>query len=310
MKPLPKFVLAACAILSASTVVNAGGEGWSDDFEASSKLAAAEGKDMLVDFTGSDWCGWCIKLNKEVFSHDEFKDGVKDGYVLVEIDYPKDKSKLSAETIAQNEGLKEEYAIAGYPTILLMDGKGRPFAKTGYQKGGPVSYVESLKELSAVREARDEAFEKASKLEGVAKAKMLMETLKSMGLSEALLAKFYGDEIETIKASDPSDESGYIKGIEQKGKFAEFQGKLNALASKGEFKEALALTNDTITSGGFEDGLLQQLLFLKGMIHAELGEFTKALESLDKADAAVPESPMSGQITAVKAKISNVLVLF
>ena len=65
------------ALLSGGVAL-AGGEGWSNDYAASCKQAAEAKKDLLIDFTGSDWCGWCIKLNKEVFSHDEFKAGVKD----------------------------------------------------------------------------------------------------------------------------------------------------------------------------------------------------------------------------------------
>ena len=90
------LVIAACAATLSLGTALAGGEGWTHDFEAAKKQAADENKDLLIDFIGSDWCGWCIKLNEEVFSHDEFKTGVKDKYVLVELDYPKDTSKLSA----------------------------------------------------------------------------------------------------------------------------------------------------------------------------------------------------------------------
>ena len=298
-----KIAMAVSAILSGSFLAQAGGEGWSHDFAASAKQAADGNKVMLVDFTGSDWCGWCIKLNKEVFSHAEFKDGVKDGFVLVELDYPRDKSKLTPETIEQNDGLKEKYAIKGYPTILLMDGEGRPFAKTGYQQGGPVKYVEHLKELSAVRTQRDEAFAKAGKLEGVDKAKALVGALKLMEIDEALLGNFYGNEIAEIKKSDPADESGFVKGIEQKAKFAKFEEQLNELASEGKFEDALALTDKTIESGDYEGSTLQHLVFVKGMIHAQLGQMDKALESLDKADAVVPGSPIAPRIAAMKAQI-------
>ena len=97
---------AAVVALGWSGFAFAGGEGWSSDFAASMKLAADSKEDLLVDFTGSDWCGWCIKLNKEVFSLEPFKAGVKDKFVLVEVDFPKDESKLSEETRKQNEELK------------------------------------------------------------------------------------------------------------------------------------------------------------------------------------------------------------
>ncbi|QTN34210.1 thioredoxin family protein [Akkermansiaceae bacterium] len=299
------LAMVATAILSGSTLAHAGGEGWSSDFAASAKLAAAENKVMLVDFTGSDWCGWCIKLDKEVFSHDEFKNGVKDGFVLVELDYPRDKSKLSPETIAQNEELKGKYAIRGYPTILLMDGEGRPFAKTGYQAGGPEKYVTHLNELTERKKLRDEAFASAEKLEGVEKAKALVAALKAIGLDEAMLGAFYGEQIEAIKKADPKDESGFAKGIALKAKMADFEKELNALASQQKFEEAQELVAKNIASGDFEGPMLQQLVFVEGMIHAQLGDLDKALVSLDKADAVVPGSPMAKRIAAIKAKITQ-----
>ena len=93
----------ALAFAASLTSVFAGGEGWLIDFEAAKKKAAAEKKDLLVDFTGSDWCGYCIKLSEEVFAHDAFKKGVADSCLLVEIDFPNDKTKLTDETQVQNE---------------------------------------------------------------------------------------------------------------------------------------------------------------------------------------------------------------
>lgn len=299
-----KTIVAVCATIAGPFFAHAGGEGWSHDFDASAKKAASENKDMLVDFTGSDWCGWCIKLNEEVFSHDEFRKGVKDGYVLVELDYPKDKSKLSEETIAQNEKLQAKYSVTGFPTILLMDGEGRPFAKTGYQPGGPASYVDHLKELSEVREVRDKAFAEAGKAEGVEKAKLLVGALGNMGIDDALLASFYGDKIEQIKAADPADESGFVKGIEKKEKFAKFQDELNGLASGDKFKEALELTQKTAASGEYEGEMQQEVMFISGMIHAQLGETKEALEALDKAVEIAPESPAVARIAEIKKQIA------
>ena len=174
MKTTSIVCAAAMALIGTSL---AGGEGWTSDFEAAKKQATEAKKDLLIDFTGSDWCGWCIKLNDEVFKHDAFKDGVKDTFVLVEIDSPQDKSKLSEETQKQNKELGEKYQIEGYPTILLTDAEGRPYASTGYQEGGPEKYVAHLNELREHKKARDEGFAAAEKLEGAEKAKALVETL-------------------------------------------------------------------------------------------------------------------------------------
>lgn len=121
---------------------------------------------------------------------------MKDKFVLVELDFPKDKSKVTEEIAKQNEALQEQYSVQGFPTILITDEKGRPFARTGYQAGGPDAYVTHLKELLAVREKRDTSFAEAAKAEGVAKAKILVETIKSMQIEDDMALKFYAEEIE------------------------------------------------------------------------------------------------------------------
>lgn len=123
--------------------------GWTDDFAAAKKQAAAENKLMLVDFSGSDWCGWCVKLDKEVFSKKEFLDGAKDKFVLVFIDTPNNPAKLSPLAQKQNPKLVAEYKIEGFPTVLLMDAEGNSLAKTGYQKGGPANYLKHLDKIVA-----------------------------------------------------------------------------------------------------------------------------------------------------------------
>jgi thioredoxin-related protein len=119
---------------------------WETDFEEASERAKAEKKPMLVDFTGSDWCGWCIKLKKEVFDTQEFKDYAAKNLVLVELDFPRRKEQGDEEK-AQNKKLMEKYGIQGFPTILILSDKGREVARTGYKAGGPDAYIEHLKEL-------------------------------------------------------------------------------------------------------------------------------------------------------------------
>jgi len=123
-----------------------GSEGWLTDFEAAKKQAAEQKRPILIDFSGSDWCGWCIKLDKEVFSKDSFKVYAKENLVLVLADFPSAK-KLPAEVKAQNEALLEKYGVRGFPTVLLLDAEGNELARTGYQRGGPEAYVSHLKKL-------------------------------------------------------------------------------------------------------------------------------------------------------------------
>jgi thioredoxin-related protein len=124
------------------------GEGWMTDFEAAKVKAKAENKPMLLDFTGSDWCGWCIKLDKEVFGEAAFKEYAAAELVLVELDFPRSKEQ-SAELQAQNKKLAKQYGVRGYPTILVLSPDGKLIEQTGYQRGGAEAYVEHIKGILA-----------------------------------------------------------------------------------------------------------------------------------------------------------------
>ncbi|MCW1925826.1 thioredoxin family protein [Luteolibacter arcticus] len=297
-----KYILAAtCAALAGFSSALAGGEGWSHDFDAAKKQAAGDKKDLLMDFTGSDWCGWCIKLNDEVFKHDAFKTGVKDKFVLVELDFPQDKSKLSEETQKQNEELQGKYAVQGFPTILLCDSEGKPFAKTGYQAGGPEKYVAHLDELRAKKVTRDKSFDEAAKAEGPAKAKALIAALKAMELEDETVSAFYPDVVEQIKAADPKDETGYAKELAAKEKFAAFEQELNGFARKQDHAGALAFVEKS--AGDFEGEQKQQIVVTKAMIYAQMEKFDEAIKAVDEAKALAPESDMAARFDGFKKQL-------
>lgn len=281
------------------------GDGWSSDYAASKKLAAESKKDLLIDFTGSDWCSWCIKLSEEVFSKDAFKAGVKDKFVLLELDYPKDQSKLSPETIAQNQELSLKYGVEGYPTILLCDAEGRPFASTGYAKGGPEAYLKRLEELRAKKAARDQAFTEASKQEGLVKAKTLIAALKAMELSDAMVQNFYASVSEQIKAADPKDETGYAKEASVKARAAKFQADLQVFAEKEDMDGALGLIDQSLKAGGFDATMVQQIVMTRALIFAQQEKFDEALKAADEAKAAAPESEIATRIDEFKKQIEE-----
>lgn len=97
---------------------------WISDFDAAKAKAAQENKAILADFTGSDWCGWCIRLRQSVLDTPAFEAYAKDKFVLAEIDVPQ-APKLSPEQMQKNRLLCEQYNIQGFPTILVMDAEGR-----------------------------------------------------------------------------------------------------------------------------------------------------------------------------------------
>ena len=160
-KMLFLFAAAALAVSAFAAVP----KGWTDDFEAARKRAEKESKPMLVLFTGSDWCIWCKRLEGEVFSKADFATAIPKEMVAVFLDFPSDESLVTAERRKLNEALARKYGIRGFPTVLLMDAKGKVFAQTGYRPGGPALYVEHLRELVAQKMPKAEAAKPAAKPE-------------------------------------------------------------------------------------------------------------------------------------------------
>ena len=138
------LALLSVALLSSTAAFAAAG--WDDDYEKALAKAKAEKKMVLLDFTGSDWCGWCMKLDKEVFSKKEFKDYAKDNLVLVEVDFPQGK-RLTKKVKEQNDKLQAQYSVRGYPTIIVLNPEGEKVGQLGYQQGGPEPFIAKLNEL-------------------------------------------------------------------------------------------------------------------------------------------------------------------
>jgi len=123
-------------------VVSSKAEGWKTGYTAALGQAAKENKMVLLDFTGSDWCGWCMKLQKDTFSKPEFKKFADQSLVLVELDFPRGKAQ-SDNVKNQNEELAEKFGVQGFPTLVLLDPLGKEAARNvGYLQGGPEAFIQ------------------------------------------------------------------------------------------------------------------------------------------------------------------------
>jgi protein disulfide-isomerase len=134
------------ALWLVSSTVRAEDMTWLTEFSHAKQLAATNKVQILADFSGSDWCGWCIKLDKEVFSTQAFKDYARTNLVLLLVDFPQRKDQAPKQ-IEQNKAMAKKYGVQGFPTVILMDPTGKELARTGYEPGGAVKYVEHLKTL-------------------------------------------------------------------------------------------------------------------------------------------------------------------
>ncbi len=292
-------VLTAVAVLVLGAhCVWASGEGWMTDFDAAKKKAAKEGKDLLVDFSGSDWCGWCIKLDKEVFSHEEFRKEASKNYILVVLDFPRkpeNKEKIPVELRKRNDELKAEFGLTGYPSIYLTNSKGTPYAKTGYRAGGPENY---LKELAAFREKkvqRDKLMARANAegIKSLERAKLLHKALEMT--DKSLVDQFHGKDMAEIIKLDPENEAGLKNKYEMRLRLADARKAMSA----GKMKEAIKVFQSAIDDLKPTGEDLQDVLFAKGEAHFRMQDKEGMRKCLEEARKAAPKSKKAGQIQAM-----------
>ena len=146
-----KLISTLVIVLSITLSSNAQQSGkWYTSLEEAAKVSMTTGKPIMANLTGSDWCGWCKRLKKEVFDKTEFKDWANENIVLLEVDFPR-RVEQSDEVKIQNRELQQMFQVAGYPTIHLFnvvnkDGQLQinPLEKSGYVAGGPKPFIESL----------------------------------------------------------------------------------------------------------------------------------------------------------------------
>jgi len=139
-----KKLLIAMLAITVFWQVNAAESVWLTDLPKAQAQAKAENKIVLMDFTGSDWCGWCIKFKKEVLDTAEFQAYAAKNVVLVELDYP-NKKVQSDDLKKANAALKTQYDIHGYPTLVVLDKDGKEIGRqVGYSEGGPQAFIKKL----------------------------------------------------------------------------------------------------------------------------------------------------------------------
>jgi thioredoxin-related protein len=145
VKRLLLIVAAAAALFTASR--SWAGADWETDYKKAQAEAKTANKLLLVNFTGSDWCGYCILFDREILSQPQFRDYAKKNLVLLEVDFPRRKSQ-SIETRKQNQELAEHYQIEGFPTVVVLNSEAKPVWRfDGYFPNGPDAFIAQLERL-------------------------------------------------------------------------------------------------------------------------------------------------------------------
>lgn len=156
MKNSLTLLFAACAVIAVGTIAlstptvaapaAAATEGWGSNYQKATAQAKAEKKLLLLNFTGSDWCPFCIQLGKEVFSQPEFKKYAAQNLVLLDVDFPLTHLQPAALK-TQNDMLQNRYGIETFPTVVVLNPAGKKIGEIGYQPGGPKAFIAALEHL-------------------------------------------------------------------------------------------------------------------------------------------------------------------
>jgi protein disulfide-isomerase len=231
---MKKLILTVAAAFAAG--VFAMPAGFTDDFDAALKKAAAENKTVLALFTGSDWCIWCKRLEGEVLSQKAFSDEVGKTFVPVFLDFPRDKSLVKEAIAKRNKELSEKYAVRGFPTVLLLDAKGEVLAQTGYQKGGPEKYLAHVKGL-------------------VQNGPLLKKHIKPYEVRLEAIGRKFGESAEAVAAKVTGDREAKQKAV--KAAFPKLAGPI--LADMQALRKALAAEQVPKAIVHDKDELLQQI---------------------------------------------------
>ncbi len=180
---------------------------WLEKMEPAFEKAKAEGKMVLVEFTGSDWCPPCRFLRGEVFPSKSFIDYAKDKFVFVELDFPHSKPQTE-KTRQYNHAKSELYKVSGFPTLLIFDAQTeKPVASIVGGGGTPEAYLKRFSgEYEKAKKLTDDLVAAQKEADGVKRAAMLYEIYKTI---DAELKPFYRETLEEqILKSDPKDPFG------------------------------------------------------------------------------------------------------
>lgn len=266
---------------------------WFIDAEKAFEVAKKENKSVIMNFTGSDWCGWCIKLEGEVFSKREFSKEALKEFVFIKLDFPSDKSKQTKEEIEQNEKLKTKFGVSGFPSIYICDSQGRPFAKTGYQAGGPEKYLAHVKGFRQKLVERNELLALAAREKGDKKAELLDRALQLM--DQDIATSHYEEVIKEIVAIDKSNKLGLRSKYyaaqdaeERKRILAKIEVIVNTLEPGRALEEfEKAIKEVALPANARIDAMQQKLFLLKKLEKMEAAD--QLLDEMVKVDGLTEE---------------------
>ena len=268
---------------------------WLDDYAAAKRLALQTGKDILADFTGSDWCPPCMRMEEEVFTQPDFVKNAPQKYVLLRVDFPH-KLKLPDRVRLQNQALAERYPFDGVPTFVLMDAQGRAFGRAvGYVEGGPKAFFALLEGLEKQKAELSQLQGDVDSATGAAKAKaldVLFTQADEWGIAYRYAA--LPAEIETLDKNN-------ALGLHEKYQIlGEYTYLLNSWTQNSDFNAAVTQVHALAARAKPYPQLQAKILLTEGMIYLNaLNDEASAKRSFQKVlelGQSTPEGQQASQL--------------
>ncbi len=123
------------------------------NYDQAVQASKTSGKPIMLVFSGSDWCGWCVRLKNEVFNTNEFQQWAQENVHAVEVDFPRGHA-LPQAVAQQNQLLKQQYGahVQSYPTVLFVDSSNQQvIGKAGFVAGGATNWIQQSQAFTATR---------------------------------------------------------------------------------------------------------------------------------------------------------------
>ena len=276
-------------------------EGWVRSFAEAKELAAKEGKSILMEFTGSDWCPPCKALHKNVLGTETFKAEITKDFILLVLDNPRDKTLVSDAEQEQYKKLSAQYKVTGVPTVFLADAEGKPYHKQVGYGGDPADkWVANARGKVKVLAQRDEFFAQASEAKGVERAKLLEKAIAE--IDQAVRLSLYADTVTEIVSLDADDTAGLKSKYEGLQQAENFKAKLTAIRSTSRTKqppEVIAEIDELIKTAKPTGAALQEAVFFKSAVLFGSGDKDGAKALLLEAQKLAPNTATGKRIPKI-----------
>ncbi len=271
--------------------------------DAAAEACHQDGRCIMLNFTGTDWCTACIHLKNKILDSDSFNRAMDKKLVLVEVDFPRNPvsvSQIPAEEWKKRESMLVSYRAEGLPFAVLLDSQGYPFATLSGTSRTAQDYISRLDIAFASLAARDAAIKKAASLTGIERARTLAEALNH--LPEVCRDK-YRDLVQEITELDKENTLGYLQYVSKSETRIKQMQTLNKILSSIRGKNApqqlhqhLEILDAFLATPDLEPDVRQQALRAKSDTYAFLRDFPNMLKYMKEAYEVAPKSRLGKKL--------------